>query len=1857
MGLYQELAFFENIECEIQQQEETTTEVPENTAASKQSKRKAPAKNKPKKKTRKAKDIDSEDEYEIYDSEEENESDDSEEEEENGNSKPENTIHFDKKQDLKLIDNAREMNYNDISAYGSSLYVVATTKLQNEQLYIGVPPGTTLSSNLIVILKQVVRSRHKGIYQADVSKNYGIDGRSAGHICKSLEERGCIIRKSVSLKGARTNLCIHVRFASQDKTVDMSKATEDRAFYNVNANNEAFTQKQLRDAMIELIKDAPGHAILAKDALEALGFNHDSKSVKSWFNRSLDELCLKGYFKKSDVKLDNKGRYYRCIHLLKLPEEYESKQVEAIIEDIVYPIHIKSTKKDIPLLHILHDVPIEQQLYQVIEAAGTQGVISKEISFALNLDEHRLLYKLLERMLENNEQQNGHYTIRRHFEFEGRSRRYRYFTYNSYIKVYENKEPTYFSLPEIPVDISECVEINPLEKLSLDKKKRGSKKKPVKLRESTKSKKMAQKEQEKKQVAVELHQPSEMTSISEVTYGLEPVEMEISHMDDESVPIENQQTERIREGQQDMPTVAANTAKKQRQMGIKDFFGASKKRKETMPANPPPETKKAKTQTEDDMDEVSSDSSLGEMSPVIVISKSPILKERSLLSKSTSTTPFSNPLTPSKSSEQVKKPKRSTAVVELPTVNGNSLKTFTHSKAGVNKYMEHRINILREFLAEKPLIEINKQFKDECQKKLQEISGNSNHTLDLKTLQRGINTLVQRGEIEAETVQCKLLNGTIFDKKIIIRKDVKKDGAEYKAFIEHLQDRHTLQRVGNPSPHYERISIPVERLDQRLARMKESLQKLVGQGETGKAAALKKQIEKLSDNYEKCRSKDDKFKSNNWMITAIQYGWIFARMVRTRLLHEFLFDLLLRADALNGGIDKEENTITSACIVSNMSLELVCQVIGIINPNDSIEEYFRTTKDLSIKFSELPADIRSSIFLKESRFRRKLRNLLVTLEYLGLLTRRHNKLDEDNPYIDTRNSAALASQYVVHKHVQIRDMRTVDYPIYRDFTLESKSDVLDYWNSLEYLYRTPTDITKYQLAPRPKNPIESEIYSILLNPKSWNMPGIYSKPQRRILNSYIDKSNHSTPLDNDRVIQEIAMDINCPIFMVRNYYKKMEEAFNKKNEIKKKRRLQSALLSKRTRGSGTKVDMLDGRRVLRLDSRNLFKRTKLGPKTISNKFISDKNASKASNENKAAFMDDLSHLPVVLNEVDSAIINTRVSKRFTWEQEEEELLTYSAAILKYRGRKSRFRWAAITQVINRSQENCRRRYSNLLKVFGYEEKLAKLIAMWETIYKKGIMNGEITDPNPYEMVDFDLLGHLAYFIEKMKTHGRELESKDDLPKSTDEVFAHFNVVQTGKARDFYFEDGFHKFKTMTAKMTILKKEALCTRRCRDTELDVPPFVLKEDINKVVRQKYNYRSVALMSLLTPSERFNPYYVFLIIRRFPESIVEDAIRMLVDSKTLIKAPKYDRVIPGTRNALSSKFTTELAGGLPQDLYTQAKEYDKFLNEQNEQILLQGEFISSGMMACMLSLASQGMLSVELNEKNMFLEKAVMPIKRVRMMCAESVQFDIKHGKTLEQIDSTTTPLVSDSVPIGQLSVESFEILFDTLLASTDKPELLKNVVEKLKKSTESGLVPHELKEALDIQCTDEDIYNALHTLMNCSPPLLYRVGHLSVRYVLAPFMNEWLIDTKVATSEAEIVKMEEEYVNKNNVVVPEKKRFILPALWTDINGCTTPALVESFCKALADIVLRMPGITISGIERHHKSSLTKKEVHDIMEILIKQRVIRGVKVILDKYEKPSVFSKTRTMRCTQKMFTIAAFTQTCYWVNDDYYRKLN
>ncbi|KAG1250951.1 hypothetical protein G6F68_012527 [Rhizopus microsporus] len=231
--------------------------------------------------------------------------------------------------------------------------------------------------------------------------------------------------------------------------------------------------------------------------------------------------------------------------------------------------------------------------------------------------------------------------------------------------------------------------------------------------------------------------------------------------------------------------------------------------------------------------------------------------------------------------------------------------------------------------------------------------GASNHTICMKTLRRTAETLSKEGELQYASVQCELLNGAIVEKKVIVRNDIDMEGSEYKSFANHVKGRHTIQRVGYTTPHYEKITIPVERLDQRLTRMRASLEEFVASGDIVKATALEKQIEQLSANFEKCRTEDTKTFKSSWMITAVQYGWIFARMLRVKRFHQFLFDLLHQPNDING-INKEEMSITSMCLVSNMTLELICETIGITKPDATFKQYFKDVKDLSITLDELP---------------------------------------------------------------------------------------------------------------------------------------------------------------------------------------------------------------------------------------------------------------------------------------------------------------------------------------------------------------------------------------------------------------------------------------------------------------------------------------------------------------------------------------------------------------------------------------------------------------------------------------------------------------------------------------------------------------------------------------------------------------------------------------------------------------------------------------------------------------------------------------------------------------------------------------
>lgn len=1007
----------------------------------------------------------------------------------------------------------------------------------------------------------------------------------------------------------------------------------------------------------------------------------------------------------------------------------------------------------------------------MIEASDTHGVIAKEIAFALNLDEDRMLYRILEKLLEMNTVNNGMYSICRHFEFEGRQRRYRYFTFKSYMKVYEKKDVVLPSLPEIPMNNLKCSEKNPLVANS-------PKKTPVRRTRKTTA------DQPKKNVSNILPEPiqdmqPEIQANAQVEapmavdeQSVAPTEVPQSTQEQDVMQVEAIQIETVAQlaDQQVKAPLFNNVPKKRRQTDIKDFFGISKKKEEQpkITSINPPENKKARTQTEDNASRSPSESP-EMLSPVIVIPNSPIIKKTAPIPTSTSTpTPIDTPIsldTPAPVdtsasvdastpiiTENIYHPvlqvqtsrarKKRTKVSAESVSESNSFKTFNHYNQTKNRYSDQRAAVIKLFLAEQPMIELSKKFRDQYQNRLYEMYGASNHTICMKTLRRTAEVLGKKGELQYATVQCGLLNGAVVEKKVIVRNDIDLEGSEYKSFANHVKGRHTIQRVGYTTPHYEKITIPVERLDQRLARMRASLEELVASGDVVKAAALEKQIEQLSANFEKCRTEETKTFNSSWMITAVQYGWIFARMLRVKRFHQFLFDLLHQPNDING-INKEEMSITSMCLVSKMTLELLCETIGITKPDATFKQYFKDVKDLSITLDELPGTVSSHLFSVHTYFKKKLRSLLHHLEYLGLVSACHINLGMHDSTAPTHST--IASRYILHKHVQVRDFRRINPPIFREFVLETKADVLMYWNDLEYVYRTRPDVSDDQLAPPSTNVIEKEVLASLTSSKGWSSPSIYNKHQRKILNSYVDKVTSTTPFDNDRLIQEIAEDINSTAPKVRGYYRKVQDALDLRLETKRKKQIHSKIVPLKRRAKGKpRIDMYGGRRVVHLDSR------KLVTNSIRNQSYFKKLAplSKGStNGNSALYMDDLSDIPELTTGDDLA--RSRTSSRVPWTAQDDEMLLYAGAILKHRGRKSRFKWAAITQVINRPSINCQRRFGTLSHNPVFNEQLADLIGKWDKIYKEGIVNGSIEDKNPYDIVNFDLLGYLTYFLQRL----------------------------------------------------------------------------------------------------------------------------------------------------------------------------------------------------------------------------------------------------------------------------------------------------------------------------------------------------------------------------------------------------------------------------------------------------------------------------------------------------------------------------
>lgn len=250
-------------------------------------------------------------------------------------------------------------------------------------------------------------------------------------------------------------------------------------------------------------------------------------------------------------------------------------------------------------------------------------------------------------------------------------------------------------------------------------------------------------------------------------------------------------------------------------------------------------------------------------------------------------------------------------------------------------------------------------------------------------------------------------------------------------------------------------------------------------------------------------------------------------------------------------------------------------------------------------------------------------------------------------------------------------------------------------------------------------------------------------------------------------------------------------------------------------------------------------------------------------------------------------------------------------------------------------------------------------------------------------------------------------------------------------------------------------------------------------------------------------------------------------------------------------------------------------------------------------------------------------------------------------------------SDKLNIKKLDTEEYEQELSKLLDLQDEKgrNLIKSVIDALFEQGEVGLTLYQLKTQLQNSCTDEEIMMTVHKLCFSDPALICRVGFDAVRYVHIEFVESWSISNKNVTEHVTTAASKERIHKATDGQFKQvaRKDIIIPSLWVDINGNVTDLVLNGCKEAIVDLVLRKPGISEADIYRHMSTGLSKREVRDLLNILVEQQSLRQIQVQTIPQEpknKASIFAKHRMVRCTNNN-AIERLTQSCFWVTPKTY----
>lgn len=311
---------------------------------------------------------------------------------------------------------------------GMDLKIVAAEHMLNN--FIGLYDITASDAGISQIqrraLERLAIARTDGVTQNDLAKEFGIKNNNIYYILRGLESRGLIVRQSTIIRKkevgnegeykngsiVNTNMLYLYRYARHLGCLQRLEITkEDKVSTdNDNIDGEVGTRDgvpeegikedvHIKDyvpalrAICDRLEKADGKVLVISDVKKELGYCKTS-GHRAW--RNILHRLKDAHLVEECYATVNKKKV-RCLRLLKKfsPKTCAPKSRGGGDDDLDTEQQVKSVKRG-QITEQLMELPIEQQIYDMIDAEGSKGLTLNEVYKRLGINNKRYYPRILD---------------------------------------------------------------------------------------------------------------------------------------------------------------------------------------------------------------------------------------------------------------------------------------------------------------------------------------------------------------------------------------------------------------------------------------------------------------------------------------------------------------------------------------------------------------------------------------------------------------------------------------------------------------------------------------------------------------------------------------------------------------------------------------------------------------------------------------------------------------------------------------------------------------------------------------------------------------------------------------------------------------------------------------------------------------------------------------------------------------------------------------------------------------------------------------------------------------------------------------------------------------------------------------------------------------------------------------------------------------------------------------------------------------------------------------------------------------------------------------------------------------------